>query len=111
MKIYVTGKLVGEVVSGEFRKTVRGSIHFLRKPPAIAFDEESIHQAAGAGARVIVVTDKDTCKVYRATMKDLKQYGVEFDRGYGQQIFLPFNRWNRPEENLHEQADLFCANK
>ena len=47
--IFVGTRVVGAVKGDTFFKTIRKS-HFLRKPPAIAFDTNSLEQAKQAGA-------------------------------------------------------------
>ena len=43
-------KVVGTVEGNTFSKTVDSSKHFLRTPPAIAFDELALSQAEEMGA-------------------------------------------------------------
>lgn len=91
--IYVNGKVVGRVVGGVFFKSVRGSAHFLRVPPAIAFDVSSLDDAEKAGARGVSVVDKETGTTYQATMKVIREDGFPVNRGHGSQIALPMDKW------------------
>ena len=57
-------KVVGTVEGNTFSKTVDSSKHFLRTPPAIAFDELALSQAEEMGASRIKVKDKLTGITY-----------------------------------------------
>lgn len=47
--IWHAGRVVGEVTpAGEFQKRVRGSIHILQKPRAIAWDVDALREAEQA---------------------------------------------------------------
>lgn len=41
-QIHVAGRHVGDVEKGVFKKTISGSRHILRKPPAIALSVEAL---------------------------------------------------------------------
>lgn len=95
--IYVGSKTVGAVKGDCFFKRVMASAHFLRKPPAIAFDVSTLRDAEAAGAKWVEVTDAESGRVYRASMATVWERGKGFNRGYGAQWFLPLNEWNRPQ--------------
>jgi len=103
--IFVRGRVVGRVVDGVFYKRLRGSVHFLRRPPAIAFDISSLYDALDAEAVTVHVTDEETGRVYVARIADILRDGKRFNRGYGKQIFLPLSRWRHPD--APEQLSLF----
>jgi len=107
--VYAQGRVVGEVRGGVFCKTVRGSAHMLRRPPAWALDLGSLLQAEKLGARWVHITDIETGNCYRATIEQIRRYGLTFDRGHGRQIGLPLDRWTvtRPGEPAAEQLSLF----
>lgn len=90
-----TGKVVGSVVGDTFRKTVIGSQHFLRQPPAIASDVSALMQAERAGAAWVEVLDKETKTIYRATIELIRTNGLEIKRGYGKQLALPMAWWTK----------------
>ncbi len=108
-QVYAQGRVVGEVRGGVFCKTVRGSAHMLRKPPAWALDLGSLLQAEKLGAKSVELRDTDTGNRYRATIEQVRRYGFVFDRGWGRQIGLPLDRWTvtRPGESHTEQLSLF----
>lgn len=105
--ITVGGRIIGEVRNGVFVKHVRGSIHFLRKPEAIALDANSLKQAEMAGARSVKIIDTETKKVYQALIGTIRKKGIPIDRGHGAQIALPINDWNRGNEPLGEQLQFW----
>lgn len=88
-----SGKEIGEVSGTTFRKVIEGSKHFLRRPPAIAFDVVTIQEAEKLGAKDIMVVDKETKKKYRTTIFNLWHFGFMFNRGKGDQIALRMPYW------------------
>jgi hypothetical protein len=92
--IKVFGKMVGKVKGDTFEKIVDSRSHFLKSPPAITVDLRSLEQAETAGARQVIIIDKYTGKEYTATIKYLRAFGLELDRGYGKQIALEIPKWS-----------------
>jgi hypothetical protein len=89
------GLVIGEVdEAGVFRKRVRGSQHFLRQPPAIAFDRSTLAAAEQAGALSLEVIDLDTNSTYRCSISVFRSHCLFIDRGFGLQWALPLRRWN-----------------
>ncbi len=103
--IYVNGRVVGYVKNGVFYKTLRASVHFLRRPPAIAFDVSTLFDAQDAGATRVEVTDMETGRVYVADIGEILRDGRYFDRGHGRQVYLLLSRWRHPD--APEQLSLF----
>jgi len=95
--IYVGSKPVGTVKGDCFHKRVMASAHFLRKPPAIAFDVSTLRDAEAAGAKWVEVTDAESGRVYRASMATIWERGKGFNRGFGSHWFLTLNQWNRDQ--------------
>ena len=91
--INVKGKMVGYVQNNIFRKKVKGSKHFLRKPPAIAFDKSAIQIASQYKADRIRVLDKETGIVYHTTMYYFEKNNFEINRGHGTQQAMVLNQW------------------
>jgi len=104
--IYVGGKVVGKVQGDTFYKSIRKN-HFLQRPPAIASDIYSVHQAEESGTIMVQVTDIDNGTIYRTTIQHLLEHGKEFNRGYGDQIFLELNGWNKFKSGGGLQLPLF----
>lgn len=105
--IYVNGRVVGYVAGATFHKTIHGSRHLLKTPAAIALDLGNVRDAQRAGATHAEVTDAETGHVYRAALDIILRDGREFDRGFGRQIYLPLDRWLRPDQGQGEQLTLF----
>ena len=103
--IYVRGRVVGTVENGIFRKSIKGSVHLLRKPRAIAFDISTLHDAARAGATQVEITDVENGKIYLARIDDILRDGRRFNRGHGWQIYYLLSRWRNPDSP--EQMTLF----
>jgi len=100
-----SGRAVGTVRGDVFYKGMSSKKHFLRKPPAISFDEQSLKKAFDYGAKKIVIHDKDTNKNYIAKFETVYEKGFKVDRGFGKQIALPLSFWN-VEEDAQETLAL-----
>ena len=92
--IYVGSKVVGRVIGDTFQKNIRKN-HFLHTPPAIAFDLSSLDDAEAAGAFLVEVTDSDSRSIYKTSIPYIRSKGFYFNRGFGKQIALPMDEWNR----------------
>jgi hypothetical protein len=94
-KIYVGGfrRPVGVVVGDEFRKSIKSETGYLREPPAICFDVQSLRDAEQAGARFVVITNKDDGRVHRASIAKIWRDGFSVNRGFGQQIGLSLSNY------------------
>jgi len=95
-----SGKVVAVIVAGSLTKTVSGSLHFLRSPRAIALDAGAAQAAEAQGVTQIAVTDRETGEVYRATIGELRQHGWQFNRGWGTQIAMRLERWQRAGDQV-----------
>jgi hypothetical protein len=90
--IVTNSRIVGTVVGSEFQKTIHTK-HFLKQPPAIAFDIASLDAAEEAGARAVRITHFETRDEFFAPIAQIRQQGVRFNRGYGDQVALPLAYW------------------
>ena len=95
--IKINNRVIGKVENGVFIKNVIGSRHFLKKPPAIAFDISTLTKASQHGAITVKVKDTTTDIVYTSSMNKITEKGFEFDRGYGKQIALIMKEWKTNE--------------
>lgn len=86
-------KTFGRIAGTVLAKDIEGSKHFLKKPPAICFDEQALEIAESMGVTDIVVYDKETGTEYRATMGQMRAKGLPLDRGYGKQVALLMGEW------------------
>jgi hypothetical protein len=91
--IRVNGRAVGEVRGMLFTKHLRASKHFLRTPPAIAFDVQSLRDAENAGAQIACVIDDETGRGFVAAIAKIRARGFRVNRGHGEQIALMLDEW------------------
>ena len=91
--IYVNEKVVGNVTCLAYYKTVTGSKHFLRTPPAISNDVQALRDAEKAGAIAVIIRDKETGIRYKSSIEAIFKFGISLNRGYGNQIALPMKYW------------------
>ena len=92
-------KVVGNVKGDTLNKIVDSSKHFLRTPPAIAFDELALSKAEELGATKIKVKDKLTGITYHSTIDAVRSRGFAFNRGFGSQVGLALSEWSKNEES------------
>ena len=104
--VKVGNKIVGCLEDNRFVKSVVGSKHKLRCPPAWAIDAEAFDTEVKPNATEITVIDKETSREYRCSVKTFDRLKGELDRGFGRQYFLPINHW-RITGNGHRQLSLW----
>jgi hypothetical protein len=103
--IYAGSKIAGKVLGDTLYKTIKPE-HFLRRPPAIAFDVSVLDQAIKAGAVKVIVTDSTGTK-YKANIEHIRKAGFYFNRGFGDQVGLLLSGWIRTRKGGLEQLSLF----
>jgi hypothetical protein len=79
--IKVGGRVIGEVANGVFTKTIQGSRHMLKNPPAIALAVEALEQAIALGATSIQITDAESGRIYSCTIEHFQQFSFKVQRG------------------------------
>jgi hypothetical protein len=104
--IFAAGRIIGKVEGDTFYKTI-ASNHYLKKPPAIAFDVSSLDDAENAGAKRVEVKDRETGLIYQTTIKHIRAKGFKFNRGYGEQVGLSMNGWSKYKSGGGIQLGLF----
>lgn len=109
--VFVGNKFIGEVVGNTFLKHIKGSLHILWRPPAIALDIESLRFAEESGAEFVEIIDTETGDLFFSSINQIWQKGTKFNRGYGNQIFLRLEYWNQPGKQDSCQLSLFEAKK
>ena len=93
--IIVKNKKVGFVSGNTFFKRVKASKHFLKKPPAIAFDVVSLDIAMEYGADKIRVLDTENDVIYSATIQDVLTNGWEINyKNFGKQVAMVKSKWD-----------------
>ena len=102
--VYVGDRVVGHVRGDTFHKSIRPN-HYLTRPRAIALDVGNVRDAIAAGATHAQIVDAESGATYRAALDDILRDGTRFNRGYGDQIFLPLDQWTRPDRG--DQLALF----
>lgn len=105
--VFVGSRAVGYVCGNVFKKTITGSLHILRIPPALAFDVSSLDDAEKMGADRVEVTDRESGRVYAATIEFIRRNGFTVSRGFGAQIALPlayFSIDGQPPRNTPTKA-------
>jgi len=91
--IFCGARVIGYVKGDTFYKTIHKQ-HFLRTPPAIANDISVLDDAERAGATLVRITDQDTRTVYTSSIQQIQALGVRFNRGFGNQKYLPLSYWS-----------------
>tara|TARA_R100001530_G_scaffold104276_3_gene72610 strand:+ start:4673 stop:5122 length:450 start_codon:yes stop_codon:yes gene_type:complete len=108
--------------TGYVDKEVEQESHQLRMPPAWAMDIDVINQIKrhctwdinmeGTRYKILFrIHARDTDSTYITDLTMWDKHGVEFDRGYGKQIYLPLKYWSggltRQDYNQHFQLNMF----
>ncbi|MBC8508213.1 MAG: hypothetical protein H8D34_25410 [Chloroflexi bacterium] len=86
-------RVVGYIIGDTFYKTVSGSKHFLRQPPAIMFDVQSLESAQRYGAKNVQVKDRETERIYAATIALIWEKPIYKNYGFGAQVGLCLKDW------------------
>ena len=92
-----------------FVKKLDSRKHFLKVPPAIAFDKSSINKAERYGAKMLSVYDTYKKVFYTAKIKSLRENGMNINRGFGNQIALPLQFWKKESVDEQKQMELLSA--
>jgi len=87
------GRVIGELHDLIFYKTLAASRHMLRRPAGWALGCDSLAQAERAGAQHVEILDTDTNRCYRASIQQIRRYGIPMNRGFGPQLALPLGYW------------------
>ena len=87
------GKIIGTFDKNTFVKSVIGSKHRLRQPPAWAIDARVFDNEVKPNATEILVFDKEAGLKYRTSIEEFDSLKKKLDRGFGKQYFLPIQYW------------------
>ena len=104
------GKIIGYLKSEIFFKSVFGSKHQLKCPPAWCIDSEAFDKEIKHCATEIVVIDKETGVKYHTSVETFDRLKGELNRGFGRQYFLTLNHW-QVEDNGSRQLTLWGGEK
>src|SRR3972149_6611814 len=91
---HITKSFHGQVRNGIYTKTVTGSIHRLRKPPAWAVDISDLAEAERLGATRIEIFDRESGTIYTSTIENFRAHALPVNRGYGRQLALEGRHWS-----------------
>jgi len=94
------GKPGGTIVGNQLVKTVRGSIHMLKRPRGWAIDICILDEARKFGVTEVVIRDIENGRIYCAPLDYFCIYGEFVDRGHGLQKCLPLTYWTVSEQVL-----------
>ncbi len=99
------GKIIGVIINDIFHKRVNSKSHFLRKPPAISFDEIAINEILLKKVKKIMVHAIDTKKRYVTDVTDFTKKSFPINRGYGNQLALTLSEWSvlEPKKNTYRE--------
>jgi hypothetical protein len=100
------GKVTGNIIDGEFIKTVCSSKHFLRKPPAIAFDESVIEEIQKQNVAKLVIKDRESNHTYTLTLEAFLSKSFSLNRGFGVQLACLLKDWNVTKKQEFHQLEL-----
>lgn len=93
--VRLRGRVIGFVAAGVFRRTLRPE-HYLRKPHAIALDEDVLVELGQLGVDLLVFTDAESGVMYSATLDRFWSASFGIDRGGASAGYgvarLPFGR-------------------
>ena len=104
-EILVNGRHVGDVIGSCFQKSIEGSRHMLRKPPAIAYGVDALNDAERAGADCLEVKDRETGIVYSSTLDNFRQHCFEVNRGYEPQVAMRLENWTKTGGKEADKAE------
>jgi len=102
--------IIGEIHDSTFfRSDWHSTTHVCRKHKAIGLNKAAFLQYILPFATVIVVPDKNTGRKYTATIKDFREYAIEYDKGRRIELCLPLVYWSviEPDGTKSTQLRLF----
>jgi hypothetical protein len=92
--IYIAQRVIGVVAGATFHKTISGSKHMLRRPPAIAFERCTLRDAAAAGATCAAILDRETGTTYAISFETIDRHSFPVLRGHGDQVAVTLEHWS-----------------
>lgn len=107
--VKIENKIIGCLEGNKFIKSVLGSKHQLKYPPAWAIDSNAFDTEIKPNATAMVVIDKEKDIKYFVSTDSFDRLKGTLDRGFGRQYFLTLNYW-QVEENGNRQLSLWGDN-
>jgi len=96
----------GRVTGTTWRKRVRESRHMMRRPRGWALDKADVFAAWGSGVKKIALHELENGCTYHVGLLDLLHGGRTIDLGYGEQLFLPLERWQVSQNSESDSGQL-----
>lgn len=97
------GRIVGEVRNRAFYRRFKGSIHLLRRPPALAVEKHAYLQARGQFDS-LEWRDVETGRVYTCPAQVFDRYAFPIQRGgFPEQLALPLRYWQVHDPKATQQ--------
>ena len=104
----VGSKVVGYLYGNQFIKSVIGSKHKLKYPPAWALDAEVFDREVKPNAREFIIIDKEVGLEYHCLVETFDRLKGKLNRGYGRQYYLTLSHWEvESNDNKHLKLALF----
>ena len=100
--IKVNGRVIGKIEGSRFIKTVVGSKHQLKSPPAWAIDAQAFDNEVLPNVTEIVIRDKENSHEYHTSVEHFDKHKGTLDRGFGRQYFLTLNYWEERGNGTHQ---------
>jgi hypothetical protein len=82
-------------------------VHMLRSPRAWAKDRALLDEARRAGAEAVVLEDRHAARRWTAPLDVFDAHGFDLNRGHGDQVALPVERWHVEDLRGPQQLRLF----
>lgn len=95
-------KRIGEIKNRYFLKKVEKSKHMIKSPPAWGIDCIAFDEVVVPNADVIWIYDKESGKMYKASVALFRKHMGTLNRDFGKQYFLTLDWWNteKPKEQV-----------
>jgi len=105
--VKVNEKIIGTLEGNRFTKTVTGSKHMLRCPPAWCLSADMFEQEVKPYVTEIIIRDTESGLTYRVSTETFAEHCFEIQRGsFERQLGLPLNHW-QVQGNGHRQLSLW----
>jgi hypothetical protein len=100
--IRLQGKVIGIIEGNTFTKSVRGSKHQLKHPPAWAIDADIFERDIKPSCTQIQIIDKETGKKYQVAVSIFDRHKGNINRGHGKQYYLPLPYWESRKDDVFQ---------
>lgn len=91
------GKVIGKISGDTFEKNVKKSKHLFRQLGAWGIDKTVVESLVQDKIPKIVIHEKEEKIDYETSVKDFSEKGIEGEFGYGKQVFLPLENFEKKQ--------------